>query len=165
MSDQPKPDMAEQEPGCTCNRLNRGAKQHSSICLLANKPVTIEQECTERLKYVFRQLRLGQMSNDCAQRLIADAHNVAIAAEREQIDATWEVLKQFDHTGRKEPLSECAAVAVEAYANLQHQLAAEREKSQIILNQLRDSDLERCELKEQLVAERKKTEQNRLEGK
>lgn len=37
-----------------------------------------------------------------------------------ELEATWKVLKDFDHTGRKEPLSSCAEVAVAAYANLEH---------------------------------------------
>jgi hypothetical protein len=48
----------------------------------------------------------------------------AHCSERDETDQLWEILKQFDHTGRKESITECAAVAVEAYENLKHRLAA-----------------------------------------
>jgi len=46
---------------------------------------------------------------------------------RTQLADTWNVLREFDHTGGNESLSECAGVAVESYNNLKHQLAAAQE--------------------------------------
>jgi hypothetical protein len=63
---------------------------------------------------------------------VAEAHNcqnltdafVQLRQLREQLADTWNVLREFDHTGGNESLSECAGVAVESYNNLKHQLAA-----------------------------------------
>jgi len=57
-------------------------------------------------------LKVGQPLIESAQQL------------REQLAATWKVLREFDHTGGNEPLSECAGVAVESHNHLKHQLAA-----------------------------------------
>lgn len=83
-----------------------------------------------------------------------------LAEARSEIEATWTELQQFDHTARNEPLSECAAVAVSAYRQLEHSRddeRASREHTEIRLGDVRDAlactKAERDELQRELDEE------------
>lgn len=54
------------------------------ICNVCGEPKPTTGEWTEAIIIVFRELRAGQIGMDIAYNRINDAHNTALAAEREQ---------------------------------------------------------------------------------
>ncbi len=66
------------KPTCTCNKENRGASQHSSHCLAANRPHQPKPTGEWTAAYVSELWQSGGNQN------LADAHNAALADERER---------------------------------------------------------------------------------
>jgi hypothetical protein len=123
--------MSEQQ--CTCNKENRGAKQHSSHCLAAQQPQVEDSQFTRRGEgrewtpnYVAKLYAFAD-GNKSSQHIaamtrtfvtgwqaIADAHNAALAAEREknkQADIELDRLDRERSQIRQQLLQTHAAIA------------------------------------------------------
>ncbi len=138
MSDQPKPT----ETGCTCNRENRGALQHSSHCLVANRPPKPAGKRTQCLlcgQIIPTQEELAQPKptgewtpewlrrvitehwNEPEREVICRAHKAALASADERL-----------LSDDRKNLSAAAIALTKAdtqIMELREQLAAEREKT------------------------------------